>query len=794
MRNFFKFKILFIALFLSYSGYSQSVLDSLKSRLPKTNGEEKARTLNLLSKEIVSSDKEAGLDYANQAYKLSLKIKFRKGEADALHNIATYYRKTNKNDKALENYNKSLKIRLEIQDTTEIARSYNNIGEVYYNLSKYEEAIKNYEEARKIKKLLGDKKGEGISLNNMANAYTSLGKYKDAIKMYQASLKIFEEIGLTAGISSSLNGIGLIYQNMSNTTDTINKNKALEYFLKALEINQKENNKAEIGTASNNIGNLYSYYSAYFEKMLEDSLGTADKKFLKKKFDEYLEKSLKYYEISLKNREEINDLPGIASSLTNIGGVYVEKNEFNKAQKYFAKSLEISKQINNLYETSINYYNLGQCFLQLKQYSEALKYSNQSLKISYDIDNKRLILSTYKQLSSIYEGMGSFQKALETFKVFQQVNDSLINVESGKFIEELQTKYDTEKKDAQLKLKDATIEKEKIEKEKADEKARAQTVMLIIAFIGLGIVLILIVFVYRSYRQKKQANVQLAEQNELITHQKQEIMDSIHYAKRIQTAILPPGDYVQGILPHRFILFKPRDIVSGDFYWVKYIEKSDVIVATAADCTGHGVPGAFMSMLGVAFLNEIVNRTDINHPGQVLNHLRQNVITSLHQTGKFGEAQDGMDIALIAYFPKKKRVEFAGANNPLYIIRKRNELIVNGQLEPPNLEHAGLFLFELKGDKMPIGIHTRVNEPFTNYEIDLEEDDRIYIFSDGYPDQFGGKEAKKFKYKPFKQLLMETYDKTMDEQKEIIDAKIIEWQGPLDQVDDIIVMGIKVTS
>ncbi len=265
---------------------------------------------------------------------------------------------------------------------------------------------------------------------------------------------------------------------------------------------------------------------------------------------------------------------------------------------------------------------------------------------------------------------------------------------------------------------------------------------------------------------------EIEAQHDKIAVQNKNITDSIEYARRIQTAILPPGDYVKELLPRRFILFLPRDIVSGDFYWLTKLNKR--IISVAADCTGHGVPGGFMSMLGIAFLNEIVNKSPDNvTAAEILNQLREQVIASLHQTGKSGEAQDGMDVSLFILDWENKSLEFAGANNPLIIIRN-NELI------------------EIKGDKMPIGIHDRADEPFTNHEVELEDGDVIYTLSDGYQDQFGGPKGKKFMIKRLKQLLIDIHEKPMPEQRSILLKELEEWQGSFERVDDIIIMGVRI--
>ncbi|PLX02973.1 MAG: hypothetical protein C0594_11310, partial [Marinilabiliales bacterium] len=259
-------------------------------------------------------------------------------------------------------------------------------------------------------------------------------------------------------------------------------------------------------------------------------------------------------------------------------------------------------------------------------------------------------------------------------------------------------------------------------------------------------------------------------QRDQIQEQKQEITDSILYAKRIQAAIFPNQELINQLIPNHFILYRPRDIVSGDFYWINNIE--GVTVIAVADCTGHGVPGAFMSMLGVAYLNEIILKEYITHTGVILKRLRKEVIRSLHQHGKDDSTKDGMDIAMIAYNEKTGEVQFSGAHNPLYHVRA-------GELNV------------IKGDKMPIGIYDKMDK-FTTNELKVEKGDQLYMFSDGYADQFGGPKGKKFKYGAFKRLIKEISDKDMEEQNKLLGRKLDDWQGDYEQIDDILVMGIKV--
>ena len=457
-------------------------------------------------------------------------------------------------------------------------------------------------------------------------------------------------------------------------------------------------------------------------------------------------------------------------------------------------------------------------------------------------------------LSNSYEGLKNYKKALEFHKLYMEANDSLFNEEKNKQIVEMESKYQAEKKQQEIEKQKILLEKKDIEVKQQEAVASRQRMQRNAFIGGFALMLILAVVVLRSYRQKKKANILLSEQkeeigqkNEELQQQKEEITvqrdeleqtnekldetnkqlelknkdvtDSINYAKRIQTAILPPEEYVTKSLPEHFILFKPRDIVSGDFYWATV--KNNSLIIAAVDCTGHGVPGAFMSMLGVSFLNEIVNKQTLNpykemkeeilQANEILNQLRDNVINSLHQTGKADEAQDGMDIALCILNMETNELRYAGANNPLYIIRtviarsgatkqSNSDKEQSQKIASPDTlcrdRNDGYELIEIKADRMPIGIQIveKIADlpSFTNHKIKLSKGDTIYMFSDGFVDQFGGPNGKKFKSKQFKQLLVDIQEKNMTEQKAILDKTIEDWKGDLEQIDDILVMGIRI--
>ena len=321
------------------------------------------------------------------------------------------------------------------------------------------------------------------------------------------------------------------------------------------------------------------------------------------------------------------------------------------------------------------------------------------------------------------------------------------------------------------------------------ESIEKQKIFLIAGAFVLLLLSFLAYYIYRGYRIKKEANIKLEEKNRTISlqkdeiekqkdlaesqrdqiaYQKKHITDSIMYAKRIQTALLPSLELFSDEIEH-FVLYKPLDIVSGDFYWVSKLKDKQIIIA--ADCTGHGVPGAFMSMLGVTMLNEIVNGKGIEKPDEILNLLREQIVKSLKQSIDEDRVKDGMDMAVSLIDYKKNKLWFAGANNPLVFIR-------DGNLET------------IKGDKMPVAIHYSMN-PFTAHEIDLKKGDTFYLFSDGYGDQFGGPRQKKFMVKHLKETLLDISALPMIEQGAKLDETFEEWKGSGPQVDDVILIGVR---
>jgi len=699
------------------------VVDSLQNLLETSNDSIKINTLIVLARVHLSKNLLQSVDYATQAVELAKSHKALAQESEALTMLggARYYQ--GNYDKAKEAWMSCIDVlqeRLEsVKDSTDKLHIKNGIAQLY---------------------------------NNVGVIYKNNGEYDKAIDYYQKNLKIQEEIGNTLNMARSRANIANVYYFFA-----IDLDKALDYYQQSLELFKKyaeankdypeeaENGKTGMANTYLNIGTVYN-----------------ERKDAGRAIDNYRK--------ALAIGQELNNKTMVADILSRMGMVYLQGGSYQEALDASLNALKTFHEIGQSKDEASILKNIGNIYFKWGRFNESLDYLNQSLKISKDLHLKKEVYDVYKDKSEVLAALGNFKEALQNYESYVVLKDSSIREENMKQISELETKYETERVErnnvllnTQNKLQEADIKRQRL--------IMLSLILLAVVIFGFGS------FAYRQYRQKKKANILLEEQNieikqqrDQIFQQKQEITDSIHYASRIQKAVLPPENTLEQFADH-FILYKPRDIVSGDYYWMT--RKDEKTIVMAADCTGHGVPGAFMSMLGISFMNEIVNKTNQTQANEILNQLRENVVHSLHQRGKEGEQQDGMDLALCVIDNDLTKLQFAGAYNPLYLVR-------NGEL------------LEYKPDKMPIGIYKEQAENFTNNIIDIQKGDCLYMFSDGYVDQFGGPKIKKFMAKNFKDLLISIAHEPMDKQKDILDKTIEEWKAHVEQVDDILVMGLRI--
>jgi len=573
----------------------------------------------------------------------------------------------------------------------------------------------------------------------------------------------------------------------------------------------------ELGFAQNldsTVVNKIEKYKTEVEKYKENKNSIQQANFLNKIAYEFWEneiydEAINYFAKSLGINQLNKNQNGVKSLYYNIGLIYSDKEDYQLALTNFDKGLAIAQQLKQTQGIYTGLINKAGALKNLNQSVEAISVLKNALQYAQELNNLKHIRTCYGMLAENYEIENDSENTLKYFELFASVDkhikseqikeierrskeevhtaksdkiksEQALNEKSNQLVETQQTLKETEELSKQqvleLDLKELAIREKEVQLK--NEKLIRYGISA--TFIGF---LLFSILIFQQYKAKKRINKKLADQKkeiekqrDLANKQKTAITDSIRYAKRIQSALLPPENYIKRNLPDHFILYKPRDIVSGDFYWM--MNKDDKIIITAADCTGHGVPGAFMSMLGIAFLNEILTKIIENkhiyslQANEILNQLRTYIIESLHQTGDPNESKDGIDMAICIIDPENHKLQYAGAHNPLYLIQN-NELKI------------------IKGDRMPVGIHKKADVSFTNHEIDINENDLIYMFSDGYYDQIGGPKGRKYMSRNFQQLILDIYNKPLPQQKEILDKTFEDWRGKESQLDDILVVGVK---
>lgn len=671
-------------------------------------------------------------------------------------------------EKSIENSKNALLLAEKLKYKKGIANAYNNLGNIFSERGELNEATNYYEKALKIRKEINDKKGISISYNNFGTIFEAQGNYLEALNSYFSSLKIKEEINDKKGISVSYNNIGSIYEKQGNYEE------AIKYHFASLKIKEEIGNKKGIAISYDNIGNIYSG-KGNFKEALQNHL------------------------ISLKIRNEIGDKRGIASCYKNIGTDYFIQNKFTEAIQNYSKSLEISREIGDKSGIVSCYNKLGKIYTLENKLSESRIFLNKGLELSLEQGTKEETRESYLNLSKLDSAQNNIKQSLANFKLFILYRDSIINEENTKKAMQTNFKYEYEKKVASDSIKNINEKKIKDAQIIAQSaQIKQEQIKRYVLYGGFFLVIIFSGFIFNRFKLTQKQNTiieqqksevenqrELAdnrrklaeEQKQIIETKNKEIIDSINYAKRIQNAMLTGHSYLKDCLtiskeknthyPY-FILFKPKDIVSGDFYW--FYKNQDSLFYMTADCTGHGVPGGFMSMLGINLLNEIVIEKGIHDPGLILNKLREDIIKSL--TTDEGFTRDGMDGVLCKLDLKNNILEYASSNNSFYILR-------NNQI----IKH--------KPQKMPIGFSEEL-KPFITQSIKLNPNDKIYTFTDGYADQFGGVKGKKFLYRQLEETIISIGEKPLNEQMEILEKTFNAWKGDLEQVDDVCMISIQI--
>ena len=687
-----------------------------------------------------------------------------------------------------------------------LSRALLNVASVRYMQSDFSGAITHYQAAMYVKKQIGDQSGIALCINNIGLIYMAQGMDDKATASFQEALSMWS--GMTGESEESKNreikrrmsmayiNLGVIQRNQKNFE------KAIEYYQLALDLRKELGDSRAMSECYLNMGVAYR------------NLGETDKAFI-------------YYDKALYVFEKAGDKKAIMRANNNIGTLFTESEDWDKALNYLSTAYDYAVESGDRQAEAHILNNLADLFNRQKQFAKSLQKSQRAFAIADSIGSLPEKVRSYYQMMDAYAGSGKYNEAFKYARKYITSNDSLQGTEKMKTIQEMESRYQAEKKQQEIEKQKLIIRSNEEEMKRKDAEAAFQKIMLDSMLVVLLLMVVLVWFIYRSYRIKKKAHLEISIKNNQLEQAQTEILaqrdeilaqrdaisnqklhlqkaldeqiDSIRYAQRIQKALIPAYDILEEIIKENnpaitefAVYFRPKDIVSGDFYWAARTENR--LIFCVADCTGHGVPGAFMSMLGVSYLNEIIQRHNVHTAADILNELRASIVVSLKQQksedgtllkqfnpgipvnrDSLHEVKDGMDISLCVLNISTGELQFAGANNSLYHITNENNTHV---------------LNEIKGDKMPVGVYFRM-ESFTNKTIHTRQGDILYMMSDGFADQFGGSDYKKFGMKRFRNLLEKNAGSSLEEQKKILDAAFTEWKEGYQQLDDICIFSVR---
>lgn len=727
---------LFISLIQNYLLAQKTSKDSLELLLNKDNRSEneKARRLLIMSKSILDNSTERALLYAQQALLIAEKSNFNTGIGEGLIQIA----------------------------------------KAYYALERYQKALEYFIRSAQFFKEKNDNRGEAIALRLIGRTYNNLGNYQQALTQYQESIKLFEKVNAKQEIALSLNWIGETYFNATNF------NLAKDNYDQALKIATDLDDKLLIAICQTNLGEWY-----VGKKLLNSGL--------------------EYYKKSEENFRKIANSPReLARTLIGKANVYnLTGYSSNDVLVLYLEAKKLYEKAHYNEGIAVSYLGIGDVYMRIKTFPKAIEHYSQSLKTAKELNSKKLIRDSYQKLAQAHEANNSQLLAFQNFKLFKAYHDSLYNESEVFAFSDIQSRLGYDIKDRESKIQKEIIaakaEREKIENKQRQElerNVRLQFLINIVSFLSLVLVGGFLYVVYKSRKDIRLRNEELRNRNLQIQQQKTEletksnlleeksnqlertyikITDSIRYAETIQQSILPPDDKIQQILTEYFIISKPKDVVSGDFYWVAKIDKYKFVAVV--DCTGHGVSGGLMTMIGHTLLNEIINQQHIYSPAQILSLLNEGLGNIIERQTE--NIAIGMEVALCRFETLEKSVQlvYAGAKRPLWIVETNTNQVLQ--------------LLEISGTSEAIGFAGSREKHYQNQELNLKNGSNIYLASDGYADQANPKK-KRIGSTQLKELLRSFADLPLNEQKNKLEKTLQDHQQTATQRDDITLMGIKI--
>lgn len=708
-------------------------IQKIKHQKDDTN---KVIALNKAVIETIETDLNQSIQLSYQALDLAKKLNYQRGIGKAYISIAITFDVSRKTIEAHSYLNKALAIFNKLNDKENQALCYREIGGVYYTEGKYKDGIKALNTSLKISSK--DKLAVAETYNSIGISNGIVGNLPEALKYFLKSLKIREDLKDYSKIGQSYVNIGIVYTKQNELE------LAKKYYFKLLAVSKKTNDKYLLTHSYSCLGNLYS------------SLGDDDK-------------ALTYHNLSLTIKLQLSDKSRIAESFNDLGDVYFKRKNYKDAEFNYKKALSIYIEDNNKTDKPYPLNNLAKLYTKIKKYDLAEKYFTESQDILQMLNTKEGLLLNYFGQYELFEKKGDYHKALKYHKLYIVYRDSLENEENTMKIIQSEMQYEFDKKSVADSIRN--LEKHKVKDAEialANAEIKRDKSQLLLVITGLIIVILALGIVYNRFKisQKQRATIE---------KQKAQIVESINYSKKIQDALLPDIKGMKEFIRNIFVFFHPKDIVSGDFYWYKNINNNTILACV--DCTGHGVPGAFMSTIGNLVLDKITNPESLT-PSVILSDLNNEIIRLLRQQSG-GELQDGMDLSVCIIDHEKKQISYSGARNGIIIIS-------NGEAQ------------RYKADLLPVGgNYIKKGKPiireFTTQTIDISENDWIFMYTDGFIEQIGGENNLPMNFQHYEKILVSICEINTDEGKiATLNAELNKWRGENESTDDILIIGFQV--
>lgn len=722
---------------------------------------------------LVNDEADKAIGYYNKA------IPYRKADSDKNNLAKTYsnlgiaYYKIAQFDSSMHYHNLTHQIRLETADSVGIANTLTNMGNILLFKAEDDKAITFYHKARQyIDTNLPSRTNASLN-NNIANILNRQGKTSEALTYFMEALQIFEMFGDQKSMAKIYNNVGLIHFDQNNIDE------AIQHHMEAMNLFTNLGNKAGIADTYFYLGRIYHHTN--------NPLKAKD-----------------YFLRSLRMERAINDAGGIADCLHNLGVIYLDNHQNDSAFHYFNQAKEQYKSIGNKYGLAIAQDNLAQLYYSQKKYQKAFELAKQSLQTAESYGGINDMANAYQKMAMSQEALGSYRLSLEYTKAYIKLNDSLFSAQKTEAILELESKYQLERKQQAIDLQEMQIARRDLEFKNKEKEIRIQKNIRNSVLIILLLMVILVFVLVRNLINRKALNNQLSKQQHYILHKNEELaqlneelkvqqqqiveqnrilseqnqrieqsnqawQEGVKYAAYIQQAVLPPQSRMNDLFAEYFVLYEPKELVGGDFYWVH--QSGNKTLVALGDCTGHGVPGGFLTMLSIAFLKEIVAVKNCSEPHRILDQLRVQIIESLQQSGDALDHTDGVDLSLVVIDKENKTIEYAGA---------KGKVIITGGTEP----------IILKGDRMPVSYSPKMR-PFTSLTYHMQGNETVYLFTDGLVDQYNNSDEK-FGLQRLLKFCVENQNTLLKQQSELLFNQFQQWKNGFEQIDDASLIAFKI--